>query len=276
MNRILAYSAVLLLLLLVAAPIRNSALQSTQTAGASSAPTSKSHDKPEHPKWSYSGALGPQHWPEDYPDCGRKDQTPIDIRTSQAANLPEIEFHYQPSPLFIENNVHTIQVDFPDTGASANTVTIGGEEYRLTQFHFHQPSEEKLQGRDQDMVVHLVHLRGEGVYMRLDVVAVLLKGGAANSLIETLWHHIPKELSHEPEKIPDVNIDPNELLPKNRGYYTYLGSLTTPPCTEIVTWYVLKSPTQLSAEQVETFKKYYSNNVRPVQPLDGRTIRQTQ
>jgi carbonic anhydrase len=276
MNRILAYSAVLLLLLLVAAPIRNSALQSTQTAGASSAPTSKSHDKPEHPKWSYSGALGPQHWPEDYPDCGRKDQSPIDIRTSQAANLPEIEFHYQPSPLFIENNVHTIQVDFPDTGASANTVTIGGEEYRLTQFHFHQPSEEKLQGRDQDMVVHLVHLRGEGVYMRLDVVAVLLKGGAANSLIETLWHHIPKELSHEPEKIPDVNIDPNELLPKNRGYYTYLGSLTTPPCTEVVTWYILKSPTQLSAQQVEAFKKYYSNNVRPVQPLDGRTIRQTQ
>jgi carbonic anhydrase len=276
MNRILAYSAVLLLFLLVAAPIRNSALQSTQTAGASSAPTSKSHDKPEHPKWSYGGALGPQHWPEDYPDCGRKDQSPIDIRTSQAANLPEIEFHYQPSPLFIENNGHTIQVDFPDTGASANTVTIGGEEYRLTQFHFHQPSEEKLQGRDQDMVVHLVHLRGEGVYMRLAVVAVLLKGGAPNSLIETLWHHIPKELSHEPEKIPDVNIDPNELLPKNRGYYTYLGSLTTPPCTEIVTWYVLKSPTQLSAEQVETFKKYYSNNVRPVQPLDGRTIRQTQ
>jgi carbonic anhydrase len=276
MNRILAYSAVLLLFLLVAAPIRNSALQSTQTAGASSAPTSKSHDKPEHPKWSYGGALGPQHWPEDYPDCGRKDQTPIDIRTSQAANLPEIEFHYQPSPLFIENNVHTIQVDFPDTGASANTVTIGGEEYRLTQFHFHQPSEEKLQGRDQDMVVHLVHLRGEGVYMRLDVVAVLLKGGAANSLIETLWQHIPKEVSHEPEKIPNVNIDPNELLPKNRGYYTYLGSLTTPPCTEVVTWYILKSPSQLSAQQVETFKKYYSNNVRPVQPLDGRTIRQTQ
>jgi carbonic anhydrase len=276
MNRILAYSAVLLLFLLVAAPIRNSALQSTQTAGASSAPTSKSHDKPEHPKWSYGGALGPQHWPEDYPDCGRKDQSPIDIRTSQAANLREIEFHYQPSPLFIENNGHTIQVDFPDTGASANTVTIGGEEYRLKQFHFHQPSEEKLQGRDQDMVVHLVHLRGEGVYMRLDVVAVLLKGGAANSLIETLWQHIPKEVSHEPEKIPNVNIDPNELLPKNRGYYTYLGSLTTPPCTEVVTWYILKSPSQLSAQQVETFKKYYSNNVRPVQPLDGRTIRQTQ
>jgi carbonic anhydrase len=276
MNKLLTYSAALLLLLLLAAPIKNSGLQSTQAAEASSPPTQQDHDKPEHPKWSYSGALGPQHWAEDYPDCGRKDQSPVDITTSQSAKLPEIEFHYRSSPLFIENNGHTIQVDFPESEASANTVTIGGEEYKLTQFHFHQPSEEELQGHSQDMVVHLVHLRGEGVYMRLAVVAVLLKAGAANSLIDTLWQHIPKEVSHEPEKIPNVNIDTTELLPKNHGYYTYMGSLTTPPCTEIVTWYILKSPTELSAEQVGTFKKYYSNNVRPVQPLDGRTIRQTQ
>src|SRR5579864_911858 len=173
MNKILPYSAILLFLLLVASPMKNSGLQSTQTA--SSTQTPEGHDNPEHPKWSYSGALGPQHWAEDYPDCGRKDQSPVDIGTSQSAKLPEIEFHYQSSPLFIENNGHTIQVDFPDSGASANTVTIGGEEYKLTQFHFHEPSEEKLQGRDQDMVVHLVHVRGEGVYMRLAVVAVLLK-----------------------------------------------------------------------------------------------------
>ena len=84
--------------------------------------------------------------------------------------MPEIEFHYRSSPLFIENNGHTIQVDFPENEASANTVTIGGEEYKLAQFHFHQPSEEKLQGHSQDMVVHLVHMRGEGIYMRLAVV----------------------------------------------------------------------------------------------------------
>src|SRR6476619_7370970 len=137
MNRILPCSAVLLLLLLVAAPIKNSGLQSTQTAAASSTLTPEGHASHEPPQWSYSGALGPQHWAEDYPDWGRKDQSPIDIRTSQNAKLPEIEFHYQSSPLFIENNGHTIQVDFPDSGASANTVTIGGEEYKLTQFHFH-------------------------------------------------------------------------------------------------------------------------------------------
>jgi carbonic anhydrase len=91
-----------------------------------------------------------------------------------------------------------------------------------------------------------------------------------------LWQHIPAEVSHEPVKVRGVNIDATELLPKDRGYFTYLGSLTTPPCTEIVTWYILKAPTQLSSEQVQTFKKYYSNNIRPVQPLDGRTIQQTQ
>jgi carbonic anhydrase len=276
MNRILAYSAILLFLLFVAAPIKNSGLQSTQTAEASSTSTPEGQDKPEHPEWSYSGALGPQHWAENYPDCGRKDQSPIDIKSSQSAKLPEIEFHYRSAPLFIENNGHTIQVDFPDSAASANTITIGGEEYRLTQFHFHQPSEEQLQGHSDDMVVHLVHLRGEGVYVRLAVVAVLLKAGTANKLIETLWRHIPKEVSHTPERIPNVDIDTTDLLPKNHGYYTYLGSLTTPPCTEIVTWYILKSPTELSSEQVRTFKKYYSDNIRPVQPLDGRTIQQTQ
>ena len=95
MNKLLTYSAALLFLLLLAAPIKNSGLQSTQTADASSTPATQDHDKAEHPKWSYSGALGPQHWAEDYPDCGRKDQSPVDITTSQSAKLPEIEFHYR-------------------------------------------------------------------------------------------------------------------------------------------------------------------------------------
>ena len=107
--------------------------------------------------------------------------------------MPEIEFHYRSSPLFIENNGHTIQVDFPESEASANTVTIGGEEYRLTQFHFHQPSEEKLQGHSQDMVVHLVHLRGEGVYMRLAVVAVLLKAVRPTPLSTHYGSTFPKK-----------------------------------------------------------------------------------
>ena len=278
MHRMFLYAATMLLVFAVPAsrstnpvlqpPISASVLAVTQAAAEQS--------KSEHPEWSYSGPDGPPYWVKNYPDCGRKDQSPINIKSSQRAALPEVKFHYQPSPLFITNNGHTIQIDFPPNETPANTITIGGEEYRLTQFHFHQPSEEQLQGHATDMVVHLVHQHGEGIYMRLAVVAVLLKAGAANPLIETLWQHIPAEVSHEPAKVRGVNIDATELLPKDRGYFTYLGSLTTPPCTEIVTWYILKAPTQLSSEQVQTFKKYYSNNIRPVQPLDGRTIQQTQ
>jgi len=274
------YAATLLLVFAVpgersANPVSQQAIPAA-TAKAMLAQGAAVQPKPEHPEWSYSGPDGPQYWVKNYPDCGRKDQSPIDITSSQRAKLPAVEFHYQSSPLFITNNGHTIQIDFPPAETPASTITIGGEEYRLAQFHFHQPSEEKLQGRTTDMVVHLVHQRGEGAYMRLAVVAVLLKAGAPNALIEALWKHIPAESGHEPVKVPGVTINASELLPTDHGYYTYLGSLTTPPCTEIVTWYILRAPTQLSPQQVQTFKKYYSNNVRPVQPLNGRTVQQTQ
>jgi carbonic anhydrase len=280
MQRLLSYTAALLLV--VAAPIPRHSYPVFQQAiitSAANAPAAQGgaeKRKPEHPAWSYSGPDGPQNWVKNYPDCGRKDQSPVDITNSQPAPLPAIEFHYQSSPLFITNNGHTIQIDYPVNETPANTITIGGEEYTLRQFHFHQPSEEKIQGHGTDMVVHLVHQRGEGVYMRLAVVAVLLRGGSANPLIDTLWQHIPNDVTHEPVKVPDVNINAADLLPANRGYFTYLGSLTTPPCTEIVTWYILKATTPLSPQQIETFKKHYSNNVRPVQPLDGRTVEQTQ
>ena len=278
MHRTFLYTATLLLAVAVPTgrPTNSLSLHAIGAATATLEQGNAEQRKSEHPEWSYSGPDGPQYWVKNYPDCGRKDQSPIDIKSPQRAVLPEVRFHYQPSPLFITNNGHTIQIDFPPTETPASTITIGGEEYRLAQFHFHQPSEEKLQGQTTDMVVHLVHQRGEGAYMRFAVVAVLLKAGAANSLIETLWQHIPAEVTHEPIRVPGVHIDATELLPPDHGYFTYLGSLTTPPCTETVTWYILKAPTQLSPQQVQTFKKYYSNNVRPVQPLNDRTVHQTQ
>ena len=280
MHRMFLYTATFLLMFAVpAARSTNPVLQPAvpaATVKAMLAQGAAEQLKSEHPKWSYSGPDGQPYWVKNYPDCGRKDQSPIDITSSHRANLPAVEFHYQSSPLFITNNGHTIQIDYPPAETPANIINIGGEEYKLTQFHFHQPSEEKLQGRTTEMVVHLVHQRGEGAYMRLAVVAVLLRTGTANALIDTLWKHIPAEVGHEPVKVPDVTINAAELLPADHSYYTYLGSLTTPPCTEIVTWYILQAPTQLSVQQVQTFKKYYSNNVRPVQPLNGRTVQQKQ
>lgn len=278
MRRICFCLTILVLFFEVPAVSTNPVLQQGLLAATETGAMAQSagEQKSNSPEWSYSGPDGPQNWAKKFPDCGHNHQSPINISSAPPAPLPEVLFHYQSSPLFIINNGHTIQIDFPAKETPANTISIGGEQYALTQFHFHQPSEEKLHGHAADMVVHLVHQRGEGANLRLAVVAVLLRAGNANSFLKSLWQHIPKEVSHEPVKVPGVKINVAELLPKEHGYYTYPGSLTTPPCTEIVTWYILKAPTQLLPQQVETFKKYYSNNARPVQPLNDRTVHQTQ
>jgi carbonic anhydrase len=137
------------------------------------------------------------------------------------------------------------------------------------QFHFHKPNEEKLNGKTYDMVAHLVH-RDQGG--KLAVVAVLLAAGSASPLIKTLWDNLPKE--KETETVVDrVKINVADLLPTNKAYYTFAGSLTTPPCSEGVTWFVLKSPALISTDDIARFAKSYPMNARPVQPLNGREVR---
>ena len=224
--------------------------------------------------WSYSGGTGPGHWSameKDFEACGiGRNQSPIDIQTQAVRRgpLPAIAFDYKPSPLKIIDNGHTIQVNY----APGSTITINGAKYELKQFHFHKPSEEKIDGKQSDMVAHLVHKDANG---KVAVVAVLLSKGAENPLIATLWKNVPKEKGHEAE-VAAVTVDVNQLLPKDRGYYTFEGSLTTPPCSEGVRWFVLKSTTTVSAAEVSQFGKVYSMNARPTQPLNGREITATQ
>jgi carbonic anhydrase len=220
--------------------------------------------------WSYKGETGPTHWgamEKEFESCGvGKVQSPIDIKTksAKASDLPAIEFAYQPSPLRIIDNGHTVQVNY----APGSSITVDGKRYELLQFHFHHPSEEEIDGKHSDMVAHLVHKDAGG---NLAVVAVLLKKGSANPLVGTLWKNIPKEKGKEAQ-VDAVTINVADLLPEKRGYYTFQGSLTTPPCSEGVRWFVLKSPTTVSAEQVAGFGKLYAMNARPVQPLNGREI----
>src|SRR5262245_18873432 len=191
------------------------------------------------PHWTYEGKHGPDHWGDldkSFSACQQgHHQSPIDIRAPKAADLPPIQFAYRPAPLHIVNNGHTIQVNY----APGSTITVGDKTYELKQFHFHHPSEEKVNGKGFKMVAHLVHAAPDGA---LAVVAVLLQPGAANPLIADLWQHLP---AHEgPEQAFDAaQIDVTALLPQDRGYYTFEGSLTTPPCTESVAWFVLKTPT---------------------------------
>jgi carbonic anhydrase len=145
---------------------------------------------------------------------------------------------------------------------------VEGKKYSLKQFHFHRPSEERIHGHSYEMVVHLVHADEEG---NLAVVAVLLQQGEANPVVRQLWNDLPKEKEKE-ESSNDVLVDAAKLLPSDRGYYTYAGSLTTPPCSENVTWFVLKDPMSVSAEQIAQFSKLYPHNARPTQPLYSRVV----
>ena len=220
--------------------------------------------------WGYTGHGAPAHWAElgkDYVTCKLgKVQSPIDIKGAKAADLPAIQFDYKPVPLKVIDNGHTIQVNY----APGSFIDVGGTRYELQQFHFHKPSEEKVAGKAHDMVAHLVHKSSDG---KLAVVAVLLDQGGANPTIATIWKNLPKE--KEKEATADATIDAATLLPADKGYYTFQGSLTTPPCSEDVRWFVLKTPVKIEPGQLAAFGKLYPMNARPTQPLNGRPIEAT-
>jgi carbonic anhydrase len=139
------------------------------------------------------------------------------------------------------------------------------------QFHFHKPSEEKIDGKSHEMVAHLEH---QGPGGKLAVIAVFLDPGKERALVKTLWDNLPKEKGKE-NVVSAISINAFDLIPQDKGYYTFTGSLTTPPCSEKVTWYVLKTPVQVSANEIARFARSYPMNARPVQPINGRDIQAT-
>ncbi|HEY8973391.1 MAG TPA: carbonic anhydrase family protein [Burkholderiaceae bacterium] len=220
--------------------------------------------------WDYEGSAGPEAWgrlrPE-YSKCASgQRQSPIDIRGGIAVDLEPIKFDYRPSAFSVIDNGHTVQVDVEP----GNAITITGRRYELVQFHFHRPSEERVNGRQYDMVVHLVHKDSEG---RLAVVAVLLDRGSAQAVVQAVWNNLPLEKGDEVRA--GTRIDLAQLLPEDKRYYTYMGSLTTPPCSEGVLWMVMKQPVPISPEQVAIFARLYPMNARPIQQADGRLIKES-
>jgi carbonic anhydrase len=166
--------------------------------------------------------------------------------------------------LHIVDNGHTVMINY----APGSFIRVGDKRYELKQFHFHRPSEEKIDGQAFEMTAHLVHADADG---NLAVVAILLNKGDDNALIHELWNDLPKEKGQE-DVLDTVQIDLSQLLPVNRGYYTFPGSLTTPPCTENVTWYVLKQPVMITTAEIARFSALYRDDARPTQPVNGRPV----
>jgi len=244
----------------------------TANAVSPAATDANTHGGEAH--WSYEGETGPQAWGKLKPDfttCATgKRQSPINIEDGSTLQGPAepVQFAYAPSNGTVVNNGHTIQVDV----RGENTITVRGSTYRLLQFHFHTPSEEQINSRRFPMVAHLVHKNSEG---QLAVVAVLLDEGAANPLIDKVWTYMPLD-ANDRVRMPQDLLNVSELLPTDQRYYQFMGSLTTPPCSEGVLWMVLKQPVTISTGQHKLFTQLYPNNARPVQPVNARPVREAQ
>lgn len=225
--------------------------------------------------WAYEGETGPQAWARLNPDfrlCANgQRQSPIHIETAKALQGPAepLQFSYQPSLAEVVNTGHTIQVNLLQ---GENTLTVRGAMYKLVQFHFHHPAEERIDGKGFALVAHLVHRSAEG---QLAVVAVLLDPGEASTFLGKVWTYMPLDVADR-VRTPAGWVDVNELLPQDRRYYQFFGSLTTPPCSEGVLWMVLKQPMTLDAGQLRMFSQQFPNNARPVQSVNGRVVREAQ
>ncbi len=231
--------------------------------------STEEEDAQEAVHWGYEGEEGPEHWgalSADYGGCATgQRQSPVDLTVTDAEDLADPVFKYQPSAFAIFNNGHTIQVNYE----AGSTIEVDGIPYRLLQFHFHHPSEHTVAGASFPMEMHLVHQNEE---RGLAVVGVLLQRGRSNQALAPIWGHLPADKG-EAERISGVTINASDLLPEERSFYQYEGSLTTPPCTEGVRWMVMRTPIELSEAQLAAFDAIHHINNRPVQPLGNRTVR---
>ncbi len=218
--------------------------------------------------WGYEAENGPDVWAQLSPEyrlcCAGIHQSPIDIVNPTPAELSPITFNYCSTSLNIHNTGNTIEVAYQE----GSWIEVDGTKYHLLQFHFHAPSEHTVIGNLYDMEMHLVHRSEDGA---LAVIGVLIKSGSVNTAFNTFWHHLPS-VSGESAQVNDIVLNAADLLPSTKHTYRYEGSLTTPPCSEGVKWFVLTTPIEMSHSQIAAFKAILYGNNRPVQPLNGRKL----
>ncbi|WP_420447231.1 carbonic anhydrase [Candidatus Palauibacter sp.] len=219
--------------------------------------------------WGYEGDTGPEMWgglDASFAVCDTGvEQSPVDLTAATPAGAGDggLDIQWQPTEAEVVDNGHTIQVNV----AEGSSIALEGRQFSLVQFHFHLPSEHTVDGAASPMEVHFVHAAEEG---DLAVIGVFMEAGDADPTIQSLWEAIPG-----PDESPPAvgALDPGSLLPEGRGYFRYQGSLTTPPCSEVVSWVVMTESISVSQAQVDAFAALYPMNARPVQPLNGRDVR---
>lgn len=216
--------------------------------------------------WSYEGETGPAEWgslSKEYTACGQIGaQSPIDLTSSISADIDAVAVRWNmETDGLVVNNGHTIEVNVPN----GSTVKLDTVTYELVQFHFHHPSEHLIDGKPAAMEAHFVHRSTDG---NLTVLGIMIEEGAENATLAPIWAAMPQ---HKGDG-PIVSVALKDFLPADRAQFRYAGSLTTPPCSEIVNWVAFKTPIQASRAQIDAFARLFPMNARPVQPLNRRFL----
>lgn len=264
-------------LLLVAVSILMLKLGSISLLSEAIAEQKTSQHKDNQVHWGYDAGNGPSSWGElnrDWVLCAEGNhQSPIDLTGARQEKLDEMKLEFptanltivhQTHVLDVIDNGHTIQINY-DKG---ETFEIGNESYELRQYHFHSPSEHTINGRHYPMEMHLVHISKD---KKLAVIGVFIEEGRHNEVFDTIWSNLPKQTGQEVH-LENVQVDIDDMLPKIKATYRYSGSLTIPPCSEGVRWFVYFEPIQLSSDQIKVFQKIFHGNNRPTHPLNDRTL----
>ena len=220
--------------------------------------------------WGYEGEAAPQNWGKldaKFGMCASgKNQSPIDLKGFVEADLKPLKLDYKAGVADIVNNGHTVQTNY----APGSSLAVDGVAFELKQFHFHSPSENRVNGKQFPLEGHLVHADKDA---NLAVVAVMFQEGAANALLTRLWEKMPNKAG-EKSALP-TGLTVSQMLPKERNYYRFNGSLTTPPCSEGMRWFVMKTPATASKGQIQQFSKAVGvANNRPIQATNARAILQ--
>ncbi len=261
MKKITAYTTIALASILLTACLEQPKVKQEVTSHTEHTTT--------HKHWGYSADVGPSHWSmlnEKFHMCSDgKEQSPINVVATEDTELTPLSINYAQGSKSIINNGHTVQVNIKD----GDTLIINGETYTLKQFHFHTPSENHINGKSFPLEAHFVHATKDG---KLTVIAVMFQEGTANPTLNKIIKTFPLEKNKE-TKLEFSKEYLDVVMPPKRDYYHFMGSLTTPPCSEQVNWFVLKQPQTASKEQIEAIHKEIGmDNNRPIQASNGRSI----